>query len=83
MNITGTQQQADDGQPGQGERDERERRRHPLYHVLLLALVIIVAISVGRAMTQLFFPWLLIGLLALLWLGHRARRDRTWPDRRR
>ena len=83
MNITGTQQQADDGQPGQGERDERDRRRHPLYHVLLLALVIIVVISVGRAMTELFFPWLPIGLLVLLWLAHRARRNRTWPDRHR
>jgi hypothetical protein len=55
-------------------RDERPRRRHP---ILFLALVIVVAITLGHALVQLYIPWLLIGLLAVLWLvygpGHHHR----------
>jgi Domain of unknown function (DUF1707) len=43
-------------------------RRHPLHRVLFLAFVVVIAIGVGHAMAQFYFPWLLIGLLVFLWL---------------
>jgi Domain of unknown function (DUF1707) len=49
-----------------GRRDERpHRHRHP---ILLVALMIVAAVALAHAMVELYVPWLLIGLLAVLWL---------------
>jgi hypothetical protein len=42
--------------------------RRPLRRVLFLAFVVVIAIGLGHAMAQFYFPWLLIGLLVFLWL---------------
>jgi hypothetical protein len=46
-------------------RDERGHR-HP--SLLFLVLIIVIAIALGHALVQLYVPWLLIGLIAVLWL---------------
>jgi hypothetical protein len=55
-------------------RDERPHR-HP--SLLFVVLIIVIAIALGHALVQLYIPWLLIGLLAVLWLvygpGHHHR----------
>ena len=55
-------------------RDEHSHR-HP--SLLFLVLIIVIAIAVGHALVRLYIPWLLIGLLAVLWLvygpGHHHR----------
>ncbi len=45
-------------------RDERPRHRH----LLFLVLVFVGAVTVAHAVVQLYVPWLLIGLLALVWM---------------
>lgn len=54
-----------------------QRSPRPLLRILLLGLIIVVAAAVGHALVHSFVPWLLIGLLAFLWLrngpGHRRR----------
>jgi hypothetical protein len=66
--------------PG-GEEEEPSPRRAPvarsevarrpaLHRVLFLALIVLIAIGVGHAMTQFYIPWLLIGLLVYLWFRH-------------
>jgi len=45
-------------------------RRPPLHRVLFLALVVVIAVGVGHAMAQFYFPWLIIGLLVFLWLRY-------------
>jgi hypothetical protein len=55
-------------------RDERGHR-HP--SLLFLVLIVVIAIALGHALVQLYVPWLLIGLIAVLWLiygpGHHHR----------
>jgi len=55
-------------------RDERGHR-HP--SLLFLVLIVVIAIALGHALVQLHVPWLLIGLIAVLWLiygpGHHHR----------
>lgn len=48
-------------------------QRHPLHRVLFLALVVVIAVGAGHAMAHFFIPWLLIGLLAFLWLTYGPR----------
>ena len=56
----------------------REQRRHTHHGILLLIAVIVIAAIVVEAVVRSFFPWLLLGLLAVLWLRH----DR-WHHRER
>jgi len=51
-------------------------QRHPLHRLLFLGFVAVVAVAVGHAMAHFYVPWLLIGLLAALWLiyGPQHRR---------
>ena len=46
-------------------RDERPRHHH---HVLLFVVMIVAAFILARALVQIYIPWLLIGLIAALWL---------------
>jgi Flp pilus assembly protein TadB len=46
-------------------RDERPHRHH---HILFLALMVVVAFALAHALVQLYVPWLLIGVFAVLWL---------------
>jgi hypothetical protein len=43
-------------------------RRHPPRRLLFLAFIVVIAIGVGHAVAEFWFPWLLIGLLVFLWL---------------
>jgi Domain of unknown function (DUF1707) len=45
-------------------------RRPALHRVLFLALVVVIAIGIGHAISQFYFPWLLVGLLVFLWFRH-------------
>jgi hypothetical protein len=46
-------------------RDERPHRHH---HALLFVLMVVAAFILARALVQIYIPWLLIGLIAALWL---------------
>jgi hypothetical protein len=46
-------------------RDARPRRRHP---VLFLVLMAVAFLALSHALVELYIPWLLIGVLAVLWL---------------
>lgn len=46
-------------------RDGRPRRRHP---VLFLVLMVVAFLALSHALVELYIPWLLIGVLAVLWL---------------
>ena len=53
------------------------RNRPRLYRVLFLAFVVVIAVVAGQALARLLWvpliPWLLIGLVAFIWLQHAAR----------
>lgn len=63
-------------QPMQAPGQVRPRRsRGTFRQLLLLALIVVAAIAISHAIVHSFFPWLLIALLAFLWLrGPRHRR---------
>jgi Domain of unknown function (DUF1707) len=46
-------------------RDGRPHRRHP---VLFFVLAVVAFLALSHALVELYIPWLLIGLLAVLWL---------------
>jgi hypothetical protein len=54
-------------------------RRRPLHRVVFLALIVVLAAGVGHALAHSFFPWLLIGLLAFLWLRFGPGQHRRSP----
>jgi len=72
------------GPPGPGRASRRVispdqagpacRRRSPLSRVLALAVLIVIAGVVGSALSHLFFPWILIAVIAVLWLRRGPRR---------
>ena len=55
-------------------RDERAHR--PRHHVLFLVLMVVIAVALAHALVQVYIPWLLIGLLAVLWLVYGPRQHR-------
>jgi hypothetical protein len=75
------------GQAGRGRRVISPDRagpgrapRRPLSRLLALAVVIVIAGVVGSALSHLFFPWILIALVAVLWLRRGpSRRHRPAP----
>jgi uncharacterized protein DUF1707 len=68
---------ADGGVAGTGPAPPvRPRRRYPYHRFLILVLIVIAATAIGHAVIHWYFPWLLIGLLAFLWL-----RRGSWPRR--
>jgi len=46
-------------------RSGRPRRRHP---VLFFVLAVVAFLALSQALVELYVPWLLIGVLAVLWL---------------
>jgi hypothetical protein len=55
----------------------RDGHAHRRPGLLFVVLIIVIAIALGHALAQLYIPWLLIGLFAVLWLvcgpGHHHR----------
>jgi hypothetical protein len=51
-------------------RDERPHRHH---HLLSVVLMIVVAFALAHALVELYIPWLLIGILAVLWVVYGPR----------
>jgi hypothetical protein len=51
-------------------RDERPHRHH---HLLFVALMIVAAFALAHSLAELYIPWLLIGVLAVLWLVYGPR----------
>jgi hypothetical protein len=55
----------------------RQRTRRPYHRILFLALVVLITAAAGQALVHFYVPWLLIGLLAFLWLcSGRSRHHR-------
>jgi len=58
-----------------GPRPGRPRRSYR--RIIGLVLIVVIAISIGHVLAQLFVPWLLIALIAFAWLfygpAHRRR----------
>jgi hypothetical protein len=50
------------------------RRRTPVSRVVGLAVLVVVAAIVGQALTHLFVPWILIAVVAFVWLRRGPRR---------
>lgn len=54
------------------------RNRPRLHRLLFLAVVVVIAVVAGQALARALWvpliPWLLIGLVAFIWLQHAARR---------
>ena len=87
--LPGTEPPPETGRPGR-PRPPREPRppRGPWPHgghggywprrVLAAALVLVIAVVAGHVLVRLYVPWLLIGVLAILWFRygpwHRRRR---------
>jgi len=44
--------------------------RSPMFRIAIIVLIIVAAAVIGQALVHSFFPWLLIGLIAFLWLRH-------------
>ena len=48
--------------------------RSPMYRLILLILIIVAAAVLGQALLHSFFPWLLLAVVAFLWLRNGPRR---------
>jgi len=60
--------------PTRPDRPPRGRRR---FRPVELILFVIIAVIVGHILTHIFFtPWLLIAILAFLWLRYRPHHHR-------
>jgi hypothetical protein len=46
----------------------RDERPHHHHHTLLFVVMIVAVFILARALVQIYVPWLLIGLIAALWL---------------
>src|SRR5258708_7895339 len=49
--------------------------RSPMSRLVLLILIIVAAAVLGQALLHSFFPWLLLAVVAFLWLRNGPRRD--------
>jgi|SRR5450755_357753 hypothetical protein len=62
-----------------GRRPRRPGRPRRSYRrVIGLVLIVVIAIAVGHALAQLFIPWLLIALLAVVWLRYGPTHRRRY-----
>jgi hypothetical protein len=52
----------------------RRRPARPILRMIFLILVVAVAAAAGHALMWTVFPWVLIGLIAFLWLRRFDRR---------
>ncbi len=48
----------------------RQPSRSPMYRIAMLVLIVLVAAAIGHFLVHSFVPWLLLGLIAFLWLRH-------------
>jgi len=51
-------------------------RRTPVSRVVGLAVLILIAVIIGHALSHLFIPWILIAVVAFVWLRRAPRRRR-------
>ena len=51
----------------------RPSPRSPMSRLVLIIVIIVAAAVIGQALIHSFFPWLLIALVAVLWLRHHER----------
>jgi hypothetical protein len=59
------------------------RKKHDLRRAISFALFIIIAVVIGRALSHLFLPWILIVAVIYLWFryeGGRRRRRNSSAD---
>jgi Domain of unknown function (DUF1707) len=52
----------------------RPRRPRQVSGAIGIALIIVIAAAAGHALAQLFFPWILVAVLAFAWLRHESGR---------
>ena len=52
----------------------RAPSRSPMYRLVVLILIIVAAALLGQALIHSFFPWLLLAVVAFLWLRNGPRR---------
>jgi hypothetical protein len=50
------------------------RRPRSLSRVISLALFVVIAVIIGHALSHLFIPWILIAVVAFVWLRRGPRR---------
>jgi len=62
-------------EPSGGTPPERDGRRRG-HRILFLVLVVVVTAAVGQTLVRSYIPWLLLGLLAFLWLRYGPRHGR-------
>jgi hypothetical protein len=56
----------------------RPPSRSPMYRIAMLVLIVLVAAAIGHFLVHSFVPWLLLGLIAFLWLrNHESHRHRA------
>ena len=59
----------------------RPKSRSPMYRLVLLILIIVAAALLGQALLHSFFPWLLLAVVAFLWLRNGpGRRNHNTND---
>jgi hypothetical protein len=61
---------------GSGDPQSAPRRRYP--RILPIVIAIVIAVVVGQAVGHLFIPWLLIAVVAFIWLRHTELRRRRY-----
>jgi hypothetical protein len=66
----------DGAEPGVSPRANvtRPPSRSPMFRLVLLILIVVVAALLGQALIHSFFPWLLLAVIAFLWLRNGPRR---------
>jgi hypothetical protein len=56
----------------------RRRHQHRAHRFGFLVLVVAAAAVLGHVLVQSFLPWLVIALLAVLWLRRSPQRHQRW-----
>jgi hypothetical protein len=60
--------------PAQPPANIQPARSHsPMYRIFMIILLVVAAIALAHVLTNWFFPWLLIGVVAFFFLRHRDR----------
>jgi hypothetical protein len=78
--LPGTEPTPETGRPQRDRQHwgSRQHWGHWQRRVLASVLVIVIAVVAGHVLVRLYIPWLLIGVLAILWFRfgrwHRRRR---------
>ncbi|HMG62484.1 MAG TPA: DUF1707 domain-containing protein [Streptosporangiaceae bacterium] len=52
------------------------RRRTPASRVVSVAVLVVLAVIIAQALSHMFIPWILIAVVAFVWLRRRPRRHR-------